>query len=757
MSLSFSFGKLTSNQSVGVDLPKPETPFRIVVLGDFSGRAARGEKGSADDIGRRRARKIDRENFDDVMAKVAPKVQLPIGSKGKPVTVSFQTLDDFHPDGLNARIDALQDLYGAEEKTPFMNKILHHPNFQALESAWRGLDWLLQGVQKHKAVEVRIIDLSFEELMADLSAAEELEASGLYQLLVDVPAQRGEADPWSVFVGNYLFEMTGPHVEALGRIAKVARQASAPFLAGVTPQVFEPSFALEEDEEAAWTALRQLPEAALLSLVGPRFLVRVPFGENTRTIDAFEFEEYTKSPDWRGYLFSNAALACARLMAESFGKDGWAFRPGSQLDLGGMAMHVTRDEDDEPVATLAETWLTPPVSKRVAAWGIIPLLCVKGRDAVQLATVQSLASPAKGQAASPLMGRWNQSGSVQLPRSGEAPLAAAAGAAVGVAGAAAAAAVAGRASTPAGSPPPASSNFYDSVPAPPATPPPASTNFYDTVQPEPPPNPAFQSARALADTVSSDEMLNDVVWPEWSKPPSPDGDDESSDDDDSMSDLDDLGGDDDSSSDEEDPELAALMGDLDGGDSGDEEIDPELAALMADLGDAEESADEEMDPELAALMADLDESSSESTEDEEMDPELAALLAEAESDEESSEESSEEADEEMDPELAALLAEAEGDEDEETSTADEEMDPELAALLAEAEAEGDDDEETSTEDDEEMDPELAALLAEAESEESSDEEEETSEDEEMDPELAALLAEAEEEGDDEEEDEEDDE
>ena len=117
-----------------------------------------------------------------------------------------------------------------------MNAILHQPAFQALESAWRGLDWLLQEAAKSKSVEVRIIDVSAEELAADLGASDRLEETGLYQILVDQPASRGELDPWSVVVGLYLFEPTAADAMTLGRVGRIARQASAPFLAGAGPR-----------------------------------------------------------------------------------------------------------------------------------------------------------------------------------------------------------------------------------------------------------------------------------------------------------------------------------------------------------------------------------------------------------------------------------------------------------------------------------------------------------------------------------------
>jgi type VI secretion system protein ImpC len=100
MAKPFDFGevKLTSGEEdeAAVRLPDQDTPFRIALLGDFSGRANRGlaEPGT---IAKRRAVEVDRDNFDEVLAKIAPEIQLPIGGS-EPLRLRFTELDDFHPD-----------------------------------------------------------------------------------------------------------------------------------------------------------------------------------------------------------------------------------------------------------------------------------------------------------------------------------------------------------------------------------------------------------------------------------------------------------------------------------------------------------------------------------------------------------------------------------------------------------------------------------------------------------------------------------
>jgi len=50
--------------------PRSDVPFRILLLGDFSGRANRGEP-SPD---RLRPYLVDRDNFDEVLGRVRPEL-----------------------------------------------------------------------------------------------------------------------------------------------------------------------------------------------------------------------------------------------------------------------------------------------------------------------------------------------------------------------------------------------------------------------------------------------------------------------------------------------------------------------------------------------------------------------------------------------------------------------------------------------------------------------------------------------------------
>ncbi|MCP5419724.1 MAG: type VI secretion system contractile sheath large subunit [Gammaproteobacteria bacterium] len=90
---------------------RSESALRILIMGDFSGRARQVSPTPAAPLGERRPIAIDIDNFDTVLARFAPCAQLPLGDvEGATTTIAFRQLDDFHPDALYGRAELLQGL-----------------------------------------------------------------------------------------------------------------------------------------------------------------------------------------------------------------------------------------------------------------------------------------------------------------------------------------------------------------------------------------------------------------------------------------------------------------------------------------------------------------------------------------------------------------------------------------------------------------------------------------------------------------------
>jgi type VI secretion system protein ImpC len=501
--------KVVSSMDETRSRPEPETPFRICILGDFSGRSNRGIVDPSFAFEKPRPIKVDRDNIEDVMKKLGVNVQLSLADEsGPPVVIRFEELDDFHPEQLYARLDVFQRLretrkrlndlrtyasakkeiqswMGADEtsrppdpalkKPPpkpassgqvsgslldqivgeaegrrpdtrtvsapsewdaflqkivgphlvpgddpeqeelvaavdasisgLMQTILHHPDFQAIESAWRALRFLVNRVETDALLKVYLLDISKDELAADLRASDDLETTGTYRLFVEQATGIPGGEPWAMLAGNYTFDKTREDAEILGRMAIIARLAGATFISAAhdhflgcdslahTPDSDDWKRSVDAKDRQAWEALREFPDVTYLGLVLPRFLLRLPYGEACDPVNYFDFEEMPEGSAHENYLWGNPSFACALLLAQAFSRYGWNLRPGVIQDIGGLPLHVYKKQGESVIKPCAEVIFTEKAMQRILDLGVMPLLSYKNQDTVRLARFQSVADP----------------------------------------------------------------------------------------------------------------------------------------------------------------------------------------------------------------------------------------------------------------------------------------------------------------------------------------------------------------------------
>ncbi len=439
MAKPFSFGaidvRLEAESESRPARAEDDAPFRILVAADFSGRAARNLVKTGAPLGDRKTIRVDLDSLDATIARLEPQVRF---GGGEGDVFRFRELDDFLPDTLFVRIGrfgALKEASDADarrretsrpaaglldrildgaprEETPpvaesldrpteLMRTILGSSGFRTLETAWRGLDFLLRRLDVDGPLTLHLVDLSPEELRADLLASDELGRSGLHRLLVEKTVGTPGAVPWAAFVVLGSFGTPKEDAEALGRLAKIASKAGTAVLAGAepglvgctslaaTPDPDDWSAPNGEDAEA-WAALRRLPEARHVGLALPRLLLRLPYGAETNAVEAFDFEELSSPPSHEEYLWGSPALALALLLGEAFLEDGWSLRPGSAQEISGLPFALVTRDGEKHAVPCAETLFTVRAMEAVTAKGLMPLLTMKGTDTVRLATFQSI-------------------------------------------------------------------------------------------------------------------------------------------------------------------------------------------------------------------------------------------------------------------------------------------------------------------------------------------------------------------------------
>ena len=215
-----------------------------------------------------------------------------------------------------------------------INAIIHHPDFQRLESAWRSLKFLIDKVDFRENIKVEMLNCSKEDLLNDFEDSPEVPKSGLYKLVYSREYGTFGGKPLGLMVGNYEFDAGPQDISLMQKIASVAAMAHAPFISAAAPKMFgeetwenlpnlkDLKSLFEGPQYARWHAFRESEDARYVGLTMPRFLLRLPYGASTVPVKSFNFEEDVVGSHEK-YLWGNAAVAMATRVADSFAKYRW--------------------------------------------------------------------------------------------------------------------------------------------------------------------------------------------------------------------------------------------------------------------------------------------------------------------------------------------------------------------------------------------------------------------------------------------------
>lgn len=295
-----------------------------------------------------------------------------------------------------------------------INLILHHPEFQALESAWRGLHYLVNNTETDEKLKLRFMDLSKDELRRNMRRYKGVawDQSPLFKQIYEEEYGQLGGEPYGCLVADYFFDHSAPDVDLLSSIGKVAASAHMPFITGAAPSVLQmeswQELANPRDltkiftqnlEYAAWNSLRQSEDSRYIGLAMPRFLSRLPYGIRTNPVDDFNFEETTDGADHSKYVWSNAAYAMAVNINRSFKHYGWCTMiRGVESDgvVEDLPCHTfPTDDGGIDMKCPTEIAISDRREAELAKNGFIPLVHRKNTDYAAFIGAQSLQKPAE--------------------------------------------------------------------------------------------------------------------------------------------------------------------------------------------------------------------------------------------------------------------------------------------------------------------------------------------------------------------------
>lgn len=305
---------------------------------------------------------------------------------------------------INARIAQIDHLLSIQ-----LNEILHHPEFQRLESSWRGLKYLLSQSETGTMLKIKVLNVSKKELLKDLQRAPEFDQSALFKKVYEEEYGVFGGSPFGALVGDYAFDKGGQDMELLEKVSNVAAAAHAPFLTAAAPGMFNMESYAELDqprdlakifdstEYAKWKAFRQTEDSRYVALTGPRMLLREPYGSATVPVEAFNYEERVDGTEHEAYLWGNSAYALAANVNKAFALYGWTasirgVESGGLVE--GLPVHNFRTEAGELVMKCpTEVQITDRREKEMADLGFAPLVHQKGTPNAAFFSVQSAQKP----------------------------------------------------------------------------------------------------------------------------------------------------------------------------------------------------------------------------------------------------------------------------------------------------------------------------------------------------------------------------
>jgi type VI secretion system ImpC/EvpB family protein len=285
--------------------------------------------------------------------------------------------------------------------TTQMRALLRLPAFRALESAWRSIERLARRCETGTTLRAFLLDVGDAELDEALDDASGALATELQRVLVESAAHLPDGGRWSALVVLRAFGDSEADDARLGALAAIGRSLGAPILADARPALagldrwagIPDPHEWKPRESPSLEALRGSSDAAWLCLAAPRVLLRAPYGEDGEPVDAFHFEETADSPDAGAFVWGSAAATCGLLLAQNFTLRGWSMRPGEVSELGGLPLHLQRQDGETTVLPCAETVMTERAAERLMALGITPIATLRDSDAVRVVRFQSFASP----------------------------------------------------------------------------------------------------------------------------------------------------------------------------------------------------------------------------------------------------------------------------------------------------------------------------------------------------------------------------
>jgi type VI secretion system protein ImpC len=283
-----------------------------------------------------------------------------------------------------------------EKMSAQVNEILHHEKFQKVEGTWRGLAHLVYNTETSTSLQLKVMNITKDEIRSDLEKAEEFDQSQMFKKIYEEGYGVLGGNPFGLLVGDYDFDVRrSTDMAVLKGMAGVAASAFAPFVSAVSPKAFNMDRYSELSgprdlakiftgpDYANWEEFRESEDSRYVALTCPRVLGREVYGAKFKPVAEFNFEENVDGTNHDKYLWMNSAWTYASRITDCFAKYGWMARTrgvegGGKVE--GLPVHTfPTDQGDVAMKCPTEVAITDRREQELEKLGFLSLIHCKDK------------------------------------------------------------------------------------------------------------------------------------------------------------------------------------------------------------------------------------------------------------------------------------------------------------------------------------------------------------------------------------------
>jgi len=281
--------------------------------------------------------------------------------------------------------------------------VMHAEKFKAMEGSWRGLNYLVKNSEIGENLKIQVLNISKKELSGDLAKATDFDQSQIFKKVYEEQFGMAGGAPFGALIGDYYFSKSPDDIELLTNMSSVAAGSFCPFISAAGSQLFgmdnftelsnpmDLKQQFETPEYIKWNSFRQSEDSRFVTLVMPKVLARVPYGKDTKPVDAFDYEEGPRDAQGNAkplahddYCWMNAAYTLGTRLTAAHAEYGWctAIRGaegGGKVE--NLPTHIFQSDDGDLDAKCpTEIGITDRREKELSDMGFLPLCHYKNTD-----------------------------------------------------------------------------------------------------------------------------------------------------------------------------------------------------------------------------------------------------------------------------------------------------------------------------------------------------------------------------------------